>query len=694
MTAAAQGTALPGAQVRAEGKLAITDSAGRATLTLPAGGHRITVWAFGYSADTLAVALRAGQDTSVFVELTPVALELAPLVVRSTRGETRVEDEAERVEVLAPEDVQEKALTSPGNTLNLLVEMGGIRVQRAAPGLGGASIRVQGLPGPYTLLLADGLPLYGARAPVFSLAQTPPLDLAQAEVIKGAATALYGPSALGGVVDLISKTPADERRAAISQTTRRGTDALLWLSRAGSGRWGHTVLAGAHHQGRVDVDGDGWADLPGYTRVEGRPRLFWDGPRGSSLMVTVGGTFEERRGGTLPGAALPSGDPFADALDTRHVDVGAVGRISLGPTASVHLRASSMGTWHERTLGSHREHDRRMASFGEASLSLVGSRHSLVLGAAAELDGLRVTPFRDFDRSSTVASLFAQDTYSPGERLSIAASARLDRHDHYGTFVSPRVSALVRVAGGWVVRASAAEGFHASSADADVAQEVGYAHVRPVRYAGAERGRSGSLDLEGPLGPLRLNATFFAVRIAHPVLASPSAGDRTRLSVRSASGPLRSAGVELYAVYAREPFLVTATYSHTRATEPSPEGEGRIRVPLTPRSAGGVDVAWEDDEPGESGLRVAAEVFRTGPQTVEEDPYRGRTPAYTTVDILVSRRVGPFTLFANGENLTDVRQTGWDPLLRGSEGPGGRWTTDEWAPLEGRTVRLGLQVPF
>jgi iron complex outermembrane receptor protein len=60
-------------------------------------------------------------------------------------------------------------------------------------------------------------------------------------------------------------------------------------------------------------------------------------------------------------------------------------------------------------------------------------------------------------------------------------------------------------------------------------------------------------------------------------------------------------------------------------------------------------------------------------------------------------------LFANGENLTDERQTRWDPIVRppllvGGTFPSrdvdGRWTVDVWAPLAGRVINGGLRVMF
>ncbi len=77
---------------------------------------------------------------------------------------------------------------TPGDIAMLLNETAGLRVQPTAPSLGGASVRIQGLRGRYTQILSDGLPLYGGQAGALGPLQVPPMDLAQVEVIKGAAS--------------------------------------------------------------------------------------------------------------------------------------------------------------------------------------------------------------------------------------------------------------------------------------------------------------------------------------------------------------------------------------------------------------------------------------------------------------------------------------------------------------------------
>jgi iron complex outermembrane receptor protein len=99
---------------------------------------------------------------------------------------------------------------------------------------------------------------------------------------------------------------------------------------------------------------------------------------------------------------------------------------------------------------------------------------------------------------------------------------------------------------------------------------------------------------------------------------------------------------------------------------------------------------WEDEARG----RVGLELYFTGRQRLEVNPYRAASEPYVILGILVEKRVGPARAFLNAENLTDVRQTRWDSLLRPSRGVDGRWTVDAWAPLDGRVINGGIRVRF
>jgi iron complex outermembrane receptor protein len=99
---------------------------------------------------------------------------------------------------------------------------------------------------------------------------------------------------------------------------------------------------------------------------------------------------------------------------------------------------------------------------------------------------------------------------------------------------------------------------------------------------------------------------------------------------------------------------------------------------------------WEKEGVG----RVGAEWYFTGSQRLEQNPYRSASRPYSLVGLLGERVLGPLRLFVNVENLADVRQTRWNPLLRPQRSADGRWTVDAWAPLDGRVINGGVRFRF
>lgn len=623
----------------------------------------------------------AQQDTA---RVRPAG-ELEGIVVTATRSEQRIEDVPVRVEVLGREEVEEKMLMTPGDISMMLNETSGLRVQTTSPSLGGAGVRVQGLRGRYTQLLSDGLPLYGGQSGALGLLQIPPMDLGQVEVIKGAASALYGASALGGVVNLVSRRPAGEpeRELLLNAGTLGGADAVLWSSGPLAERWGYTFLAGGHRHGRADVDDDGWADLPAYRRGVLRPRLFWSGGEGRSVLFTVGATAEEREGG----GRVPGGAAFPESLETARLDGGAAGRFLLGGGRLLTVRGSGMAQRHGHRFGGVRERDLHGTWFGEAALAGAAGDHTWVAGAALQRETYDARDVRGFDYAFTVPALFAQDDFRPAEWLALTASARLDAHGEYGTFLSPRLSALLRPAEGWSLRASAGTGFFAPTPFTEETEAVGLTRVAPMREVEAERARTASLDLGRTAGEWELNATLFGSVVRDAVrLLRLDAG--SVLLLRNVEGETRTRGTELLARWRRGPLHVTATHAWIRSTEPDPERGGRREAALVPRHAAGVVGTWED----EGKARVGVELYYTGRQALEDDPYRAESRPYLVAGLLVERRVGRARVFLNAENLGDARQTRWDPLLLPARSAEGRWTTDAWAPLEGRTLNGGVRL--
>src|SRR5687768_7855713 len=450
------------ALVKAGQVSAESNAKGEGELSLPEGPVEADVERFGLTAKRLTATVKAGAPTTVSVELEAEAVVTETVVVTATRTTQRIQDLPIRVEVVPQEEIDEKLSMTPGDVAMMLTETNGLRVQVTSPSLGAASVRVQGLRGRYTQILSDGLPLYG-QAGSISVLQIPPMDLGQVEIIKGVASALYGSSALGGVINLVSRRPQagrPEREVLINRTSRGGTDGIVWLSNKGAGNWGYTFLGGGHWQDREDVNDDGWSDLPSYRRGVARPRVLWENGAGRSLFMTAGAMIEERDGGTTGGTLAPDGQPFAEDVSTRRFDGGLVGRFVMGGSRVFTVRSSGLGMSHTHGFGEVRERDFHHTWFGEASLNGANRSHTWVIGAALQHDGYRAKDFPAFDYAYFSPSLFVQDDYAPAHWLTASASGRVDFHSEFGTFFSPRVSVLGRPAAGWTLRLSTGTGFY------------------------------------------------------------------------------------------------------------------------------------------------------------------------------------------------------------------------------------------
>jgi iron complex outermembrane receptor protein len=674
------------AEVLAAGTVRHTDASGRAQIVVPTGEVNLTVVKDGYVTATVKVTVTAGAQQDVIVDLQPEpTIEETVTVVATTRTNKRLEDQPMRVEVLAREEIEEKMLMTPGDIVMMLNEMGGMRVQATSPSLGAASVRIQGMRGRYTRVLSDGLPLFGEVGGL-GLLQIPPMDLGQVEVVKGVASALYGAGAMGGVINLLSRRPTAEsqREFLLNRSTRGATDAVAFLAAPFSRSWSASLLGGGHWQETVDVDDDAWADLPGYGRAVVRPRVFWDGGNGRSFFATAGFTYEDRDGGTPKGSVLPAtGQPYVEALETRRFDAGALGQFLLQNRYVVTVRAAVARQSHDHQFGEVLERDHHDTTFGEVAVRGTAGRQTWVGGIAIERDAYTPRDVPQFEYAFVVPGAFGQYDFTLTPAVSLSASGRVDCHSEYGTFISPRVSVLAR-AGRWTSRASVGTGFFASTPLTEETEAAGLARLRIEQPLEAERGLSASFDVTRSDGPLSYTATVFASRISDPIHV-----DRSPAYVlRNLLKPTTNVGVELLGTFRREPFSITGTYTfvHARETVDVVTHD----VPLTPRHSAGLVGMWEAEDVG----RLGIEWYYTGQQSLEENPYRQASEPYMILGLLAEKQFGRLRLFVNGENLSGVRQTRWDPLLLTTRAADGRWTVDAWAPLEGRNINGGLRVTF
>jgi iron complex outermembrane receptor protein len=215
----ADSTPLAGAFVRSGRWAGTTDSAGVATLELPGGLASVLVSRPGYRSWNFEITIVVDAPQRVAATLEPSDPSPDGDTVRGTRGAAIAEGSSE-ISVISGRQVAQASQREPAALSRLVDDLPAARVQPLSGPLGAAELRLVGLPGRYTGVLVDGIPLFGVRPGAYRVVQLSPFEFEQAELLLGPATALYGPAAPGGALNLVPRrADRDTAQLAINQSS-------------------------------------------------------------------------------------------------------------------------------------------------------------------------------------------------------------------------------------------------------------------------------------------------------------------------------------------------------------------------------------------------------------------------------------------------------------------------------------------
>ena len=676
-----------GLLIQSAGQSARSDSLGNARLILPAGTQVVSVTGIGFKPMKANVVVVADSTVSVKVTVEMAEMVMEAVRVGATRTERLVSETPIRVEVVDEMEVDENTLMAPSGITMLLNETPGLRVQAANPTLGTGSVRILGLPGQYTVMLADGLPLYGGTTSALGPLDVSPVDLQRVEIIKGAASSLYGGQALGGVINLVSKPPTGRSEVLLNRRTLNVTDAATWLSRSIESLGGISLLASGTIQGNHDIDGDGWADQAQMSRFGMRPRLNLVDARGRSLFVTAGYGYDSRDGGTLDGAVTPEGTPFQEALTTQRADFGARAIVPMRDSGNLAFRLAVATNGREREFGpGPLEKENSATGFLEVTRSFVAARGSTVFGSALQVDDFENKLNPAFDHRWFTPSLFVAVDREVGP-LTLSVSARGDAHPEAGLQITERIAALAKPAEDWQVRIGFGTGFAAPTATTEETEAIGLRAIRPNVDLDRERSYGTMLDISGKVAGVELLVTTYSSVINGAIQLVDTEDGSGEGLLQNAVDKTRISGVEGAAIWRFEGGKFLGTYGYTSGTRPDAMTGAREPIPMLPRHRVGGDLMFERE--GE--YRWGIEGIWYGRQALDDNPYRNESKPYLYVMAIYMRQFGRVEAVANFENILNVRQTDTDPLVRPSPTTGGRWTTDVWAPMEGFMANVALR---
>ncbi|MBO6118817.1 MAG: TonB-dependent receptor [Bacteroidales bacterium] len=174
---------------------------------LKEGKHILTASFIGYAPQDAEVIIQKNNPSHIRFFLEKSSVNLDQVVITGTRTEHFVKDVPIRTEVLTSQSITQK---NAQNVFEALEAVPGVRVEQQCQACNFSMVRMQGLGAEHTQILLDGAPIYSGLAGVYGLQQIGTADIDRLEIVKGAGSALYGSSAVAGVINIISKEPSFE----------------------------------------------------------------------------------------------------------------------------------------------------------------------------------------------------------------------------------------------------------------------------------------------------------------------------------------------------------------------------------------------------------------------------------------------------------------------------------------------------
>ena len=239
----------------------------------------------------------------------------------------------------------------------------------------------------------------------------------------------------------------------------------------------------------------------------------------------------------------------------------------------------------------------------------------------------------------------------------------------------------------WSVRASIGTGFAPPNATTEETEAVGLRAIRRIAKLHSERSIGGMFDVNGELAGAEVLVTTYTSVISNSLQLADVENSAGLATLRNAASRSRVSGVEALSVWRFSGGKFIANYGYSLGNRPDANTGVRETAPLLPRHRAGGDLMLEK----EGVYRLGLEGTWFGTQALDDNPFRSESKPYVYVMAIAARQFGPLELVANFENLLNVRQTDYDPLVRRSTGTAGRWTTDVWAPLEGFMANVAVR---
>ncbi|MBE8727581.1 TonB-dependent receptor [Flavobacterium hungaricum] len=438
-----------------------TDSTGFYKLeNIPTGNYKIQVTSTGFKPIIQRFSIENGQNLTFNFDLKEDNNELNEVVVSGTLKPVKRLESAVPVEVYSPTFFKKNPTPS---IYDALQNINGVRPQLNCGVCNTGDIHINGLEGPYTLVMIDGMPIVSSLSTVYGLSGIPNSLVERIEIVKGPASSLYGSEAVGGLINIITKNPTNAPLFSVDYFTTTYFESNLDLGMKFNAGKKATSIVGVNYFNYdqvIDKDHDNFTDVTLSERIS----VFnkWNFLRNNNRLFTIAvrGMYEDRWGGDIRWEKKYRGgdEIYGESIYTKRAEL--IGSYQLPFEEKLMFSFSGNVHYQDSRYGTTSYIANQKIGFMQLTWDKKLGRNDLLAGIASRYTYYDDnTPATKEAENTWLPGIFVQDEITLSPKSQVLLGMRYDYNSIHGSIFTPRFAYRFKASENTIFRLNAGTGF-------------------------------------------------------------------------------------------------------------------------------------------------------------------------------------------------------------------------------------------
>ena len=421
---------------------------------------------------TLTSILSNAQEQKDSIYMEDSSENLDEIVITGTMKAVRKSDSPVPIEIYTPKFFQKNPTPSLFDAVQLI---NGVQPQLNCNVCNTGDIHINGMEGPYTMILIDGMPIVSSLSTVYGLSGIPNSLVERIEVVKGPASSLYGTEAMGGIINVITKSPKSAPKLSLDAFT------TSWLETNLDGGYKYNLgekvnsLFGFNYfkyGNKKDKNNDGFTDVTLQDRITLFNKFDFERQENRTASVALRYLYEDRWGGQMNWKRKlhrGSDEVYAESIMTNRFE--AIGMYQLPVKEKIMTQFSYNFHQQNSFYGPELYQGKQQVIFAQAYWDKIIGQHSLLLGSSFKYtyydDNTRGTGEYDEDNNliknnpmnTQIPGIFVQDEWTLNSENKLLLGYRFDYDKTHKGIHSPRIAYKFSPSSHHTLRASFGTGF-------------------------------------------------------------------------------------------------------------------------------------------------------------------------------------------------------------------------------------------